>query len=342
MEHQSVLRYRLLLGLLFLCGTGCINTLVSTSQEFKVTAGPPRNIVQNDLPLTFLWSQSLTNGRPDVELPLACSQDKGVVLSWRPDLTNWQGTVLFDSSGNVLWNHAQDVASAVTLDESAVYVFDPPYLRAYEINSGELVWETGEGIGYRLSAYLVVEGDKLQFIADSLVNTYQKESGQLLNREDIADQDLIIRYNDSNYHSDGSNLYATTINNDQSVLWISEAYAARRYLPQMYQNSLIVQSLGTTNSNTCRVNIIDGQLIWCDRKRLLSNIATHNGIGYAVNIQDELIGFRLTDGINIGKIVFRPEGTHDTKIYYHIASCEDHLLVYLASPEELLWFDFVE
>ena len=342
MGKTSVLTCLTILGVLFLFGPGCNSKLIESSHDFKVTAGPPRNIVQNDLPLIFLWSQSLTNGRPDVALPLACSQDKGVVLSWRPDLTNWQGTVLFDSSGNVLWNHSQDVASAVTLDESAVYVFDPPYLRAYEINSGELVWETGEGIGYRLSAYLVVEGDELQFIADSLVNTYQKESGQLLNREDIADQDLIIRYNDINYHSDGSNLYATTINDDQSVLWVSEAYAARRHLPQLYQDSLIVQSLGTTNSNTCRVNISDGHIVWCDRKQLLSNIAIHNGIGYAVNIQDELIGFRLEDGIEIGKMVFRPEGTHDTKIYYHIASCKDHLLVYLASPEELLQLNFIE
>ncbi len=339
---KTLFFYQLLLSILIFCCTGCINTLIDPAQGFRVTAGPPRQIIQNDLPIQLAWSRSLTNGRPNVNLPLACYHDRGSVISWQPDQEDWQGTALFDNRGQILWNHSGDQARSITLDEDAVYIFDAPKLRAYEINSGELLWETEEGVGYRLSAYLFVEGDELHFESDKLVNIYQKDTGQMLSSEKVPSENLVLRDENIDFHS-GGNLYATDVNAPRAILWVSEAYSTRKFLPQFYDDSLLVQSAPIPgNNNICRVSVVDGRIIWCENKRLLSNIAVHNDVGYGVNRQDELIGFRLADGVDVGKIIFRPEGMHKPKLQYHIVACEDHLLLYFASPEELFWFDFVE
>lgn len=333
------LKFILSLCLLFF-NSSCIDVLVDPGQTLRVTPGPTRTILQNNLQLSLSWSKALTNGRPPVKAPLVCSNNRGAILSVSPDEKTWRGTALFDDQGNVIWNNPEETAVAVALDDQAVYTFTPPKLNAYNINTGELLWETNEGLGFRLSAYLSIEDDKLLFMSDKRINFYQLSDGALLSEEKITSEDLLLRHGFVDYHTN-SYLYATAKGNSEEILWQTDTQASKAFLPQIYKDSLIVQS-GLLGSKVCRVNALNGDEIWCEDMSLLSNVVIHNDLGYAVNRKDEIIGFRIEDGKQVGKIVLSPEGTHDIKVNYHMYSCDDNLLVYLTSPEELFWFNFIE
>lgn len=305
--------------------------------------GSPRSIVKNDLPIELIWSEPLINGRPPVQLPvIACQQDYGTSILWLPDRNEWQGTALFDQYGNVLWNRSEDTPRAVAIDEGAVYIFDAPKLRAYEINSGELLWETEEELGFRFSATLFPQGDEIQLLSENFVNIYRTSDGQLVSREKTVYENLVLQFGDFYFYTDGNmNLFATSVSDLQEILWFNKQLVVGR-TPQVYDNSLIIYSNAT--QPVCRVQMQDGNVTWCENKRILSNIAVHNGLGYGINTDFELVAFQLEDGKDVGKVVFLPEGPSPSKVYtdYYVAACNDHLLAYYTSPEELFWFDFTE
>lgn len=298
---------------------------------------PAREITQNNLSLVPQWSQVVGRYPGQRGLPIACHEDLGTILSIVDGPPNWQGTVLFNHSGEVLWNRPGDQsASDVTLDGQAVYVYDPAVIRAYTLDSGETLWETNESLYYRLGiTRLITQDDRLLFLSHKQVNSYATDDGSLISQEPIRTENFVLRYEGLDFYSgNGHTLYATIAGNQEAFLWQAPYYTV--HLPHVYQDDLIIQPRAT--GNVCSLRLEDGQTNWCSEKQLSSNIAVHNNLGYGLEWGGDVVAFRLSDGASIGRLTFDPSHK-DT--YGFVATCENHLLVYLTLPDEIFWFDFV-
>jgi hypothetical protein len=109
--------------------------------------------------------------------------------------------------------------------------------------------------------------------------------------------------------------------------------------PQLHNGDLILQPrlpLG----RVCNVRTEDGETRWCENKGLITQAAINNSIGYAIDLNTQLIGFQLSDGEVLEVIRFSGSVDFSQTDSFHVAVCDKHLLAYFADTHDLFWFSF--
>ena len=333
--HYSGDKKTVLLMMLFLfCSVSC--QLTPTRSQSK------REIGKNDLPLVLRWSKSIPpfNGTSSFD-NLACYQDVGVFRLYNYNLdSKWRGLVVFDQDGNVLWNKPEHRPFATFLGHGNVIIFDVPRLYAYDVHTGKLLWETQDGLSSRLGGLEIYQIDdtRLAFSSFKRFNEYQLEDGFLLSQESFPTQDFLLRHEGIDVYGTHNYLEATAAGERENKVWHLTPGNWQR--PVKHEENFIVPFAGRSRE-FCSVSLNNGQLNWCNDTLLASNIAVKEGVGFGITNNDELFAFDLSNGEEIGRVIFSPPTTNDTHDVYRIAVCENHMLVYMTSPEQLFWFDFV-
>ena len=281
---------------------------------------------------------------------LACAEDFGaaVLENLEPSANNWQGLVVFNQEGHVVWNHSAEWrASAVAADSQRLYALRIPELRAYDLETGLHLWRTGEKLRYRIGPphLYLREGDLIELQSLSLRNVYQRSNGTLVSAQVFPYRDFAQRHDvlDIHIHSriEEALLYATPALDSKRLLWRTETPVALRGNLLPFQDSVVGElSAPEKGSQLCRLRVGDGEMLWCNGQNFLSNIVARGSIGYGFTTDGDLVAFRLADGVPIGTIDFEPQ--INTTRRYQIAVCDEHLLAYLSNPDALYWFDFID
>ena len=323
----------MLLSTISILIVGCISTL----PDNKVA--PTRRVVENNLPVDLRWSAQASLA--DSGTPMACYKDIGAIAgTMMKGDEQIEGTILFGDTGQILWAQSGGGPSSIALNDQNIFVFKyfspHPVIYSFEIGNEEKEWQTSEEIDYRQGIrYLVLAEDSLTYLTSEQINTYAIEDGSTISSEYIPTENLVLRQEGVDlYDGNGYYLYATVAGEPENYLWSTEYHITG--MPAVYEGNII--ALLNRRQRVCSLRLSDGQVNWCSDKQLNSNIAVHDGLGYAVNVENQLVAFRLNDGVDTGSLSFYPQNEASAGF---VTACEGSLLVYLRSPDQIFWFDFI-
>ena len=302
----------------------------------KVT--PTRFIVENNLPVDLRWSAQASLA--DSGTPMVCYKDIGAIAGiMKQGDKQIEGAILFDGTGQTLQVQSGGGPVDVALNNQNMFVFKyfspHPTIHAFNIESGEKEWQTSEEVDYRQGiSYLTLKGNNLIYLTSEQINIYAIEDGSTISSEYIPTENLVLRQGGIDlYDGNGYYLYATVAGEPENYLWSTEYHITG--MPAVYEGNII--ALLNRRQRVCSLRLSDGQVNWCSDKQLNSNIAVHDGLGYAVNVENQLVAFQLSDGVDTGALNFYPQNEAPAGF---VTACEGSLLVYLRSPDQIFWFDF--
>lgn len=331
--------------LLLLVLASCIPIQPPSPTPIVVT----RVIEDNDLPLRLGWTRRFQSAQMNATEGITCTDRYGAaILEDREPVNHWQGLIVFDAEGQVVWNHASEWRpGAVTIDEERLYLLVPPSFRAYALETGELLWTTEDALRYRIGPphLYLKDHDLIELQSLSQLNVYQRSNGTLVSAQTFPYRDFAQRHDELDIHIhsriEEALLYATPASDSKQLLWSTETPVAFRSHLLRYQNSVVGEFLVPDEGRQlCRLRISDGEKLWCSDENFWSNIAARGEVGYGVRTDGDLVAFRLADGVTVGGIDFEPG--INTNRRYQVAVCDEHLLAYLSNPDELYWFDFID
>lgn len=309
-----------------------------------------REIGHLDLALHLAWSRRFQSAQMNATVGLACTDGYGAAIleNLEPMDDQWQGLIVFDAEGQVVWNHENEwLPGAVATDMKRLYLLVPPNFRAYALETGELLWSTEEGLRYRIGPpYLYLTGnDLVELQSLGQLNVYKRSDGALVSAQKFPYRDFAQHHDglDIHIHSrrEEALLYATPASDSNQLLWSKDTPAASGLV--IYQDSAVGEFLTPGGGQQlCRLRVTDGEMLWCNGNdlHLISNIAVRGELGYAVDQNTDLFAFQFSDGVAVGEIDFEPEIATNRR--YQLAACGEHLLAYLSNPDELYWFDFID
>lgn len=334
-------------GLLIFIAMAVTSCVVNESPIRPTPVDVTREVSHLDLPVHLVWSRRFQSAQMNASVGLACVEDIGVAIleNLEPRTDSWQGLIVFDREGQVIWNHTDEWrASVVAVDSQRLYALKMPELRAYDLETGGLLWSTGKGLDYRIGELrLELRADDLiELQSRSRLSTYRRGDGHLVSRQTFPYRDFEQQHEGLEIHIhsriEEALLYATPALDSKQLLWSTDTPAAFGLV--RYQDSVVGEFLiPSGGQQLCRLRVTDGEMLWCNDQSLISNIAVRGELGYGADQDTDLVAFRVADGIEVGDIDFEPEiGTNRR---YHVATCNQHLLVYLTNPDELYWFDFI-
>lgn len=338
--------FRGLKGLLIFIAMAVTSCVVNDSPIRPTPVDVTREVSHLDLPVHLAWSRRFQSAQMNATVGLACTDGYGAAIleNLEPVNDRWQGLIVFDAEGQVVWNDASEWRpGAVAIDEERLYLLVPPSFRAYALETGELLWTTEEELRYRIGPpHLYLKGNGLiELQSLSQLNVYKRSDGTLVSAQTLPYRDFAQRHEglDIHIHSriEEALLYATPALDSKQLLWSTDTPAASGLA--MYQDSVVGEFLiPGGGQQLCRLRVTDGEMLWCNDQSLISNIAVHAELGYAAGQDTDLFAFQLADGVEVGDIDFEPEIVTNRR--YQVAACGEHLLAYLSNPDALYWFDF--
>jgi len=269
-------------------------------------------VVKSDKQLKELWSRPNIFIRNDnVGFLVTAAKEKIFLLgSIREDEIG--GVLAIDgSSGELIWQDDSGFGSAIYATSSTLYVSmlnNNKGVRAYDVNTGQLLWKTiPEGIRnvsrlYVFDNIIHVNGNNDTF------SLLQADTGEEIwgSSYDFGN-DIYLRTDQVTFRRLGTSLLAMDTKS-QAIMW--EANINRLYYqgPFFTDDTIFIR---TARDGLGRVYAIDrhnGEVLWYTEKNIASNnIAVTNNVVYLLTEQGSLLGLDARNGDIIASVEFQPK-----------------------------------
>lgn len=326
---------------------GCRSQLQSRI-FFTPTSAPPhptKQIISINLPLVEKWRWAGTT----YDLITITPEDRVIISS-----DHWGGetVIIFDAyTGDVIWE-SESIGNLISLYayDKRVFVGSITYVRAYDLETGQALWEGARQPRYKRGGlYVYSNGDQLEVYDphDGYIYILDFETGQTTKKIRQAlpffkkDELLFSGVCGGSYNMNC--LDATNMLSDK-LLW-SHSFGGGVYRwPVFIDDMMIVNGAGRLFA----IKVNTGDIVWqSSEANIVSNIAMGHDLLYAIRDDAAIVGFDPKTGKLVGVIEMIPNQTPDTNnagytTYYTIAASDKFLAAYYGDSQELIVFEKVD
>jgi outer membrane protein assembly factor BamB len=309
-----------------------------------------RVIADITLPLHEKWRRSDVLIPFNDEAKIYALDERLFFVAYKNDgKTHWLEAI-DAKSGSLLWK-TQDLLfleNSLAADQGSLYLALAGKILAYNISTGNLLWETHEPLLGHTKYSVYPEADKLLVYSEEdisqkgreqIIRTYNQLDGSPLKTDNITiphNATLLLKTDLYNYWTDGTALWS--INSSNKEQWRTNIRERIQYQPVLSGDRLIFAT-GIFSNITALNNITGGQ-IWTYNEKIVSNLAVKEGILYAIKSDATLVAINTITGEEIGYIKLTPDATETdsrTKAYL-VTATEEMLFVYCGDSQELIAF----
>jgi|GEM_PF-5979691 len=302
---------------------------------------PTKRITSSSLPLVERWRWSgLT-----FDLMVITPQDQIIVASsHRGD----QKIIVFDAAtGNTIWE-SEKVSNLKSLhaDDKRVYIGSIRYVRAYDLETGKVLWEGAKQPDFKRGSLNVYSKGELLEVYDSYdshLYLLDAQTGQTI--EDIHRSLLFFREDDIYFSGICGTpkmncLNATDVTSGESLWSISFNGSVYRW-PIFMDDTMLINGGGQIFA----INSRTGDITWQSSETgLVSNIASGGDLLYAIRSDAAIVAFDLNTGMRVGMIEMSPRQAPPTNsrgytTFYTIAASDRFVAVYYGNSQELIVFE---
>lgn len=264
---------------------------------------------------------------------------------------NWM-TVLNSSNGSQLWKTKPEqyiVGTSIAVDNKRWYVSFGSTIRAYDLFTGNLLWEV-TGLPMRTFHQMYVQADKLivysaeYYDTEStvqVVRVYDPQTGMLENNIEKAPSksgSYILKTGSMDYWADRESVWA--VENETGLdAWSVSTDEPIYGTPLLLDGEFIFAS--GLFSNVIALNNTTGEQIWKYDKKIVSNVAAESGVIYVIREDAALVAINAYTGKEIGHVIMMPSFTEpkDSRSIPYYVTVANHIVhVYFGDSHEIIAF----
>ncbi len=308
---------------------------------------PSRAIAETNLGVREIWRVSswfvISDGHQFAYMFLVPSR---IVAE---NSTRSEGTRLVSvdtSTGSVEWEvKYRERVSSIIADQSKLYVASAGYpLRAYELETGKLVW-SGPDLPARRLYFLNLQNNTLLNYSGS-VQFLDPETGKLLREDSIektpSDSYFIMWLDEFTLRKSShqtSNELLKIRRETGEIVWrtpLDVTSGLARKFPILSDNRLIAL-FGRIDMDLYVIDFTTGQRLWKANDTFVSNAAVSQGKVYALRQDARLMVFDEMTGAELGYVQFTPAETDPAGRTYWVGVDEQgRVFVSFSDSKELI------
>ena len=311
-----------------------------------------RIIVGNSLPVFEKWR--LKKLIPSTDLPQMHAISNHLVVEGRSNgLLKSTVQVFNTQNGGLEWEISDlPMIYIIVTDPDRVYLAIQYQLRAYDLNSGILSWES-EQIPTNKIYHMDIENGKVILYSvedkwgsrEQVVRVVDAKNGKILETKRFQVQDDLRLLCDSptNNYWIGSEIIQAERKSDNKVVWQARVKSPGvGCLPTL--QGLVIGISGYGFTNIYAVDALSGYIVWIYSEKIISNVTQVGEILYAIRDDGDLVGIDLYSGKEIGSVIFSQKRNPDGGISeaYVISSYDNSLYAYWGDSQEIIAFGVQE
>lgn len=352
----EILTFSFLLGWLFLFVFGCysVENVTVTDDKTADSVSDPiydseKTIVESTLPLSEIWRVNIDLPHSDISSGLLASNDYLAFVSYN-DNNQYILKMLSAISGDSLWAADIPPIDSMIMDEVRIYVAVDWMVQAYEISTGNLLWQSEQlpqHTSYRFhpnikEKVLVYSTEDYFDKREQVLRYYDVQDGALesVRQEIPTDEWLVLRQLDVDFWAKKDNKVWGISKPTNILLWEFDVNQQYNNTPLLTDSMIFF--LDGPFPDLKAVDVRDGILAWTYNEEIVSNAVINQSTLYALNINNTLIGLDSDTGREVGYIKFEnsTKMTPETDVYW-IAVTDNNAFIYFGDSKELIAFTFV-
>ncbi len=339
--------------LVFIVGVVCLscmsNGLPLVRQDGPIIPpGPTLEITSISLPFIKRWGWS---GRVHNlhGPPLLVIVGNYVVISRIEELTDQVITAFDAHTGTIIWQ-SESIKNVDSLqaDYQRVYVGTSSFVRAYNIEMGQLLWEELEQPkaerGSVTDLYVYPNGEQLKVYdtRKGILYTLDAQIGKVV--EETRIPSFFFNRQDIYYLAEHRTLSAVD-KASGSILWTQEFEGRIHYWPAFIDDTMFINADGQLFALETKT----GDTIWhTPDTRFVTSVDQGGNFLYAIREDAAIVGFNPNTGKVIGVVEMTPNQTPretgagtgaGTTAYYAIVGSENFMAAYYGNTQELFVFE---
>lgn len=338
-----------LIFLLFLCS--CVLEANNIPLDVFPTAIPSRSIEYAQFSLQERWRDfEVLIPYRDNSIFLA-TENLLIIFDCETDGLTCRMRVLSADTGSLNWETQPLPYSEqyIIVDNERVYLALSTKIIAYDVTTGEVLWETEEKLPYHTQYIMRITENNLIVYSDEeidesatkkIIRIYNTQNGKL---EDSIEEviplnvSFVTKTDFSEYWTDRSSIWMLNSQTNQQQ-WHTLIEGALQYEPLLLNNIFVFAS--GIFSDIVALDNLNGKQIWKYDKKTVSNLSINSNVIYAVREDAAIVAIDIFTGEEIGYVNMKPEFTEDKmrSLPFLIAVNNDMIFVYYGDSQELIAF----
>jgi len=267
------------------------------------------------------------------------------------EMTHWLNVInMID--GSTLWrsDFLPFSENSLAFDEQRIFLALSTKILAYNLFTGDLLWETQENLPDRTEYKMYVKDNRLVVYSteDSapgnttqVVRVYDAQSGILESSDSYTipqDASCLLKTTTNDYWTDRSSIWVVN-NQKREQKWSTMIDGPVQYQPLLTGNHLVVAS--GIFSDVTAIDVNTGNQAWMYSKRIVSNLAMESGVIYAIREDAAVVAINLSNGKELGYITISPRFTEESGSRvksYLVAAANDMVVAYYGDSQEMIAF----
>ncbi|MEK6751538.1 MAG: PQQ-binding-like beta-propeller repeat protein, partial [Chloroflexota bacterium] len=339
------------LMILIILSSGCL-PVESTSEYMAPVSMVSRSVVSVNLSLHEKWRISnLFIPHRDTSTIYSNGDFLFYVAHDNNGRTSWL-SVIDTTSGSMLWKSDSLPFSenSLAVDERRLFLALSAKILAYDLFTGDVLWETQERLPDRTQYKMYAKDDHLIVYSaeDSapentmqIVRVYDSRSGILesIKSETISqDASYLLKTNTNDYWTDRTAIWSID-NQTKQQKWSMLIDGPVQYQPLLIGNKLVFAS--GIFSDVTAIDNDTGNQVWKYSERIISNLTMESGIIYAIREDAAVVAINLFTGEELGYITVTPGFTEESGSRvksYLVAAANGMVFAYYGDSQELIAF----
>lgn len=285
--------------------------------------------------------------------PTSTIYSNGVYLFYvsydKDGMTHWLN-VINTTDGSIVWKSESLPFSedSLAFDEKRLFLALSAKILAYDLFTGDVLWETQEKLPGRTEYKMYIKDNHLIVYSaeDSgsgntarVIRVYDSQSGILesIESETISqDASYLLKTNKNDYWTDRTAIWSVD-NQTKQKKWSVMIDGPIQYQPLLIGNNLVFAS--GIFSDVTAIDTGTGNQAWRYSKRIISNLAMESGIIYAIREDAAVVAINSFNGEELGYITVSPGFTEDSGSRvksYLVATAKDTVVAYYGDNQELI------
>lgn len=327
---------------------GCHPEMEPVIFESRPTSTPPvphKQVVSNSLPLVerWRWHGDVNIGGYFSPPAVKVNADRIIVAKREREEVRESVIAVDANTGKVIWETG-DIENIKSLqaEDGRVYVGTIGFVRAFDIESGEKLWQGGEQSPSKKGRLVVYPKGKHLEVYDfdeNLIYLLDSNTGQTLDR--VSYPSIFFRYNNTNYSmTSGNHDLEATVESTGETLW-SRDFEGFIYLwPAFINDTMLINAGGKLFA----VDTKNGNINWqTPDSDFITGVTLGDSLAYAIRQDAAIVGFDSGTGEQVGTIEMSPHRTREDDggyvKHYAIDASEEYVAVYYGNSQELILFE---
>jgi outer membrane protein assembly factor BamB len=333
----------IVIGLIIFLGCGVKSTFVNSAPTATIAA-PTKQTVIDDLSLREIWRWS---GHILNDPEIVIIEDFVVLPTWERD---GHKIVVFDAqTGKPIWESAyiRNLRS-LHADEERIYAGSITYVRSYDLQTGEILWEGGKQPDFKRGGlYVYPKSENLEVYDPSEGYLYFLELKTGQKTDEIKLPNLFFKQG-SNYYLSickdvTSNCFSAVDVLNERLLWSRSFKGDIFRWPEFTDDTMFINGGGELFA----VRTQTGDIVWQSKESSFLTPAVFGEDGlYAIRDDTAIVGLDPETGKQVGVVEIKPKQDltfkGGYKPYYTVAASNKYVVAYYSNSLELIVFEKID